>query len=538
LNLKPAALLIPPVLLAFCGCMVGPDYKRPEMPAPSSWQELSKDSKEEGLFVSPVAEPEPVDARQWWRIFKDPTLDSLIERAVRGNLDLQSAEARIRAARAQRGVSKAALYPTIDNSDSYMRLHLSENAGELGAFGPFEALLPSPSMGAGSAAAAPPMAASRATPNLPAALTAQPQNVNFFQLGFDSSWEADLFGGIRRGIEAADAELDAAREERRNVLVTLLAELARDYVAWRGLQQQIEIARDNLASQQQTLEVVRLRFRSHLTPYLDVARAEAQVADTEAQLPALTTNAEQTCHRLAVLLGGEPGLLQKELTPAAPIPKAAQNIAVGLPDDLLNRRPDLRRAERKLASATARLGVATADLYPQLSLTNSAGWESIELSDFLQTGSKFWSIGPALSVPLFHGGAIRQRIHLQNALQEQAYLAYRATLLAAFQETEDALAAYANEWKRNELLAKEATSNKDALTLANQLYAGGLGDFLNVLDAQRSLLTSQAALAQSTQQLADNVIALYKALGGGWENVPGERPETTGTDFSLPATAK
>jgi NodT family efflux transporter outer membrane factor (OMF) lipoprotein len=340
---------------------------------------------------------------------------------------------------------------------------------------------------------------------------------DLFQIGFDARWELDLFGGVRRAVEAAEADIDTALAEHQAVLVTLLGEVARNYLELRGAQAQLAITRDNLAAQQDTLDLSRIRFQAGLSSDLDVARAEAQVATTAAQIPTLERQTRQAIHRLGVLLGQGPGTLMAALSSTAPVPPPPPEVAVGLPAALLQRRSDIRRAERALAAATARIGVATADLYPRLALTGMLGLQSMQLSDLSQTASQFWAFGPSIRWPLFDAGRIRANIRVHDARQEQALIRYEQTVLTALEEVENALVAYRQEQVRQRSLAAAMAAHRRAVTLANELYTKGLSDFLTVLEAQRSLLAAESQLVQSNAALASHVVALYKALGGGWE---------------------
>jgi len=433
-----------------------------------------------------------VQLAQWWSTFNDPLLTTLISRAVASNLDLRLAVARIREARAVRGVVAPDSQPQVAASGAYTRIRRSTNTIVL-----------------------PTDPASASLANL------FERDSDLFQIGFDARWELDLFGGVRRAVEAAQADIDAALAEHQTVLVSLLGEVARNYLELRGAQAQLAITRDNLAAQQDTLNLSRVRFQAGLSNELDVVRAEAQVATTVSQLPALESQARQTIHRLGVLLGQEPGSLSAELASTAPLPPPAPEIAVGLPVDLLQRRPDIRHAERALAAATARVGVATADLYPRLALTGILGLQSMQLSDLPQTASQFWAFAPSIRWPIFDAGRIRANIHVQDARQEQALVRYEQTVLTALEDVENALAAYSQEQVRQRSLAAAVEAQRHAVALANELYTKGLSDFLNVLDAQRSLLAAESQRVQSNTALSSHVVALYKALGGGWEPEPG-----------------
>jgi outer membrane protein, multidrug efflux system len=462
------------------GCTVGPNYERPDLAAPVGWKE---------------AQQTGVDARsaelsRWWSAFNDPLLDSLVERAVRSNLDLRLAEARIREARASRVVTAAGAWPTVDVSGSYTRNRASENA--IGA--PAQGAVVAPSGGG---------------PNL---------DQNLYRSGFDANWEIDVFGGVRRSVEAADATIEATVEDRRDVLVTLLGEVARNYIDLRGFQRQLAVARANLKTQQDTLELTQVRFQAGLASDLDVAQQEAQVNTTASQIPTLESGLKQAAYALDVLLGSQPGALWGELAKEAEIPSLPPEVLIGLPSDLLRRRPDVRRAERQLAAATALVGAATADLFPKFFLTGVAGLQSVSASDWINGGSRFWSIGPRITWPVFDAGRIRANIEIRNAQQEQALTQYEKSVLTALGDVETALVNYANEQVRYRSLTDAVVANRRAVAMANELYLRGLNDFLNVLDTQRSLYVTESALTQSQATMATNLVALYKALGGGWES--------------------
>ncbi|MCI0415769.1 efflux transporter outer membrane subunit [bacterium] len=466
LNICGAGLLA----LILVGCTVGPNYKSVKTKVPEN-------------FANSKSPAHPGEFAKWWTTLQDPTLDSLVERAVHSNPDLRFAEARLREARAQRGVVKADLLPTVNVSGSYQRSRASKNIGTQ-------------------------QGSSQSTNAVEGDL---------YQAGFDASWEIDVFGGIRREIEAADADLAAEIENRRNVLVTLLAEVARNYVELRTSQRQVTIAQANLKAQQETLELTRVRFNAGLVSDLDVARAEAQVQTTASQIPVLEISARQSIHLLSVLLGQEPNALIQELTPETAIPASPSDVPVGLPSELLRRRPDIRRAERQVAASTARIGVATADLFPKFSLTGALGFGSSKFSSLGSSGSRFWSIIPGVSLPIFNFGRIRSNIAVQNAREEQAFVIYEQTVLTSLREVEDALVAFSEDQNRHQTLSGAVDANRRAVDLANQLYKQGLTDFLSVLQAQRDLFASEDALVQSNRNVTSDYVAIYKALGGGWE---------------------
>ena len=458
------------LFLFFSACTVGPNYERPELAIPSAW----KEAQQKGI------DTQSAELSRWWTAFNDPLLNSLVERAVKSNLDLRIAEGRIREARAARGFTAADLWPTVDVSGTYSQSRTSKNT------------LSSPSQGGGN-----------------------PER-NLFETGFDAAWEIDIFGGARRKVEAADATLEASVEDRGDVSVTLLGDVAKSYIDLRGYQRRLVVARDNLKAQQETLDLTRVRFEAGLASDLDVAQAEARVNTTAAQIPALESSLKQAAYALDVLLGLQPAALWDELSKEMAIPRLPPEVLVGLPSDLLRRRPDIRRAERQLAAATAQIGAATADLFPKFSLTGAFGLQSVSASDWFTGGSRLWSIGPTIRWPIFDAGKIRANIEVRNAQQEQALHVYEKTVLTAFQDVETSLVNYSKEQVRYRSLINAVAATRRAVRTANELYLKGLIDFLNVLDAQRSLYSAENDLAQSEAAMASNMVSLYKALGGGW----------------------
>ena len=461
-------------LLFLNGCAVGPNYHPPQTSAPAHWSE-------------PLAGGEtnaPVAITEWWKTFHDSELDLLIERAVRSNLDLRIAQARVQEARAQYGIASADLWPTLDGSSWYSRQRQSKNQPLLGS--------------------------------LP--LTGVPFENNVYQTGFDASWEIDVFGGKRRAKEAAGAKVWASEFGQRDVLITLLGDVARNYVDLRGYQARLAIAQQNIEAQEKTLAITRDRFAQGLSSDLDVQQASTILASTRAEVPTLESSIQTAMHRLEILLGQPPGTWQTELSQASPIPVQPPQVPVGLPSELLLRRPDIRQAERQLAAATANIGVAKSDLFPKFFLTGSAGFESTSASDWFTGNSKFWSLGPTMQWRIFDAGRIRSNIKVQNARQEEALAKYEKTVLTAFEEVENGLVLYAKEQVRRRSLQDAAASSLKSLETANKLYTNGLADFLRVLDAERSLYQAQDALVQSDRAISANLISLYKSLGGGWES--------------------
>jgi multidrug efflux system outer membrane protein len=462
-------------LLLSAGCTVGPNYRTPQTSLPQTWAE-----------TSPAVTTEPTSVAQWWTLFGDEELNSLVDRAVRSNKDLQVAEARIRQARAQRRLVSAPALPSLNASGSYSRSKRSAGSSGFGAGGKIE----------------------------------------LFQAGLDASWEIDLFGGVRRAVEAANANLAASEENLNDVLVTLLGEVATNYIEVRGSQRRIAVAQENIETQRQTVEVAQGRFEAGLGTRLEVAQAQALLAQTESQIPALEIAVKQSIYQLGVLLGSEPESLVQELSTPGAIPPVPPEVPVGLPSELLRRRPDIRRAERQLAAATAQIGVATADLFPRLSLTGSYGRQSPKGSDLFSSGNDYWSYGPGLSWPIFAGGAVRANIEVQNALQEQALAAYESTVLTALQDAETSLATYDQSRQGQRSLSQAVDASRQAAQIARDLYQKGLTDFLNVLQSETTLYQAQDQLIQDQQQVSTALVAVFKALGGGWEVATEQAQET------------
>ena len=471
-------------IVTVVGCMVGPNYKPPAMKLPTHWDGNDQQIKQTGN------QADKTDLATWWQSFDDPILNQIVAQALSSNLDEQIAVSRIREERAYLVISRAGLYPSVGTYGSYTRQRYSANT----PFGFFPQVLP--------------------------------RDENIYEAGFDTSWELDVFGGIRRGVEASKADLAASIENSRDVRVTLLAEAARDYVAVRALERRIQIAKANLHDQNDSLKLAQARFEQGFAPELDVFQARSLLETTQAQVPELESELAQTVHRIGVLLGREPDALQAQLSDMAPIPGIADpdaiavQIPAALPSDLLRRRPDIRAAEREIAAATARVGVATADLFPKFNIVGTAGLESINPGDFFFGTSRMWQVGPSMTWPIFEGGRIRANIEVRNAQEEQALLYYRKTVLNALAEVEDALVAYAKEHTRNQALAASAEDFRRSQLLALDRYEEGYDTYLDVLEAQRSLYTAQDSLAQSDQLIIDDLIAIYKALGGGWQTDP------------------
>ena len=520
------------LLAALAGCTVGPNFARPApWWSPAAW---FGGRPKPALRSEPVAAP--VDPN-WWDLFRDPELTSLENRLAGSNLDVQVATVRIAESRAQLGIARADLFPQLNADGSYTRERISPLgaiaaingasagshgfAGSAGSFG---------SAGSGFAGNTGTLGA------IPASVAAGGKTIppfDLWQYGFDSTWELDLWGRVRRAVESARASEEAAAENRRNTLVSALAELARDYVQLRGVQRNMQIVRENLRTAQESLRLTQERAASGLTNELDVSNAQAQVSSVAAQLPVLQQQEAQAINALSLLLGQPPRALQAELGAPKPIPPVPPRVPVGLPSDLIRRRPDIRAAEAQLHAATADIGVAVAAFFPSVSLSGSFGFQALTLAKTFSWDARQYGIGPTISLPIFQGGRLRSTLQLRKQEQKEAALTYQRTVLQALHDVDNALIAYANEQRRRDQLQQDVNASRRALDLARQRYSQGVATFLDVLDAERTVLAAEQQLNDSTTTVSTNLVALYKALGGGWERTyPAEPAGGNGTPGS------
>jgi outer membrane protein, multidrug efflux system len=458
---------------------VGPDYVAPKPQVPAKFAEASA--------ATDARSQQPVDDA-WWKNLGDPVLEHLLQQALESAPDIAEAQARVREARALSGFAGAGELPIADAVGLGTRNLGSENV---------PTGVPPGGLGPGV-------------------------HSNIWQAGFDASWEIDIFGGVRRGIEAAQANYQAVSEDRADVILTLIAEVARDYVELRGAQRRIEVARKDLAIEQDLQTLTQSLLSAGLAPQQDVLRAQAQVADIEAAIPALEFDVRAAAYRIAALTGRPSTEIVAKLSVSGPIPHAVSDVVVGLPSDLLLRRPDVRAAERRIAAANARIGVATADLYPHFALTGVAGIESLYASSFFSGSSGYYQIGPGVSWRIFDAGRIRFQVLAESARTDAAAAAYQRSVLDAFRDVETALVAYANTQLRRDKFAAESAADGDATSIAMLLYERGVESFLPVLDAERSLYAADDELAQSERDSTLALIALYKSLGGGWRAASSE----------------
>lgn len=470
--MKRLALFYPLIL---SGCViVGTDYQAPETSAPKQWSKVH----------NALPNASTINMETWWHSFNDPILNQLVVDAINANLDLQQTQARIKDARAQRTSTIAAGLPSLSTQNSLSRRLNSTGGGALG-------MQQGGGIGFGG------------------------QAINLMQIGIDAQWEIDFFGGVQRAVEAAEATIESEIEHRHDVVVILLGDVARNYIELRGNQQLIEITIANLSNQQDALNLLKIRQQAGLIDNLAIAQAEAELANLQAQLPSYETSVKQSVHALSLLLAKQPDALMTLLEPVKPIPQVKNTVLPNLPSTLLQRRPDIRYAERQLAIANAQIGVAESELYPKFNLAAFLGLQNTSMIGFTPIG-KSWSLGSTLTAPLFNWGRINANIKSKEAQYQQTFLSYQKTVLTAFKEVEDALVAYDKEQKKQQSLQQAVAANQQALQLANERYKRGLTDFINVLNSQQALYQSQSTLASSTAKIASNVVTLYKVLGGGW----------------------
>jgi NodT family efflux transporter outer membrane factor (OMF) lipoprotein len=498
--------------LLVSACTVGPDYQPVHGWSPSSWFASRPKPATPPPASASLPAPEPVDP-SWWNLFHDAELTSLEQRVAAANLNVRLATIRLAESRSQRAITGADQFPTVQADGSYTRERISQN-GVLGLFGSGAAS--GTSFGSNGSSANGTAGRSGAIPNSAAGGKSIPP-FDLWQYGFDASWELDLWGRVRREVESADASVEASADARRNSLLSVLAEVARDYVQLRGVQTQLNIANDNIHTAQQTLNLTQARYRGGLTTQLDVANAAAQLASDQAQVPQLEQQQDEQINALSFLLGEAPQALRAELITPEAIPPVPPRVPIGVPSELAQRRPDIRQAEAQLHAATADIGVAIGDFYPKITLDGSFGLQALQFSQLGTWSSRQYGLGPTISIPIFEGGRLRATLQLRKVEQQDAALSYQQTVLQAWHDVDNALTAYGQEQRRRDALAESVTQNKHAVDLAQQRYTQGVADFLNVLDAERSLLSAQLQLADSTTTVSENLVQLYKALGGGWE---------------------
>jgi multidrug efflux system outer membrane protein len=454
-------------LTLLTGCAVGPNYHRPETPLDAHFANAGEPG---------FAETETVE--HYWTSFADPALDGLVANALAHNKDLSAAEANLRAARAARRLTGFDQYPTVNLAASYT--HNLDSQEQLPGVGMHD------------------------------------REFDAAQAGFDGLWELDLFGRVRRNVEAARADVGAAAATLQDARVSVIAEVARDYFILRGLQDQLALTQRNADNQFSSLKLTRTRLEAGRGNELDTSRAEAQWQTTLATIPSLQATIATTSYRLSVLTGRQPTALSANLASLAPLPALPPLNAIGTPAQLLRRRPDVRVAERRLAGATARVGVAVGDLFPKVTLVGQVGYFAPTFGDFGQGEARFFSAGPSISWAAFDLGRVRARIGSAKAQTDAALASYEGAVLGALEDTEGALISYGRAQSRRVALQVAAAASDKAADLARRRFEGGLIDFLEVLDAERTALSAELLLSQSRTDAATSLIAVYKALGAGW----------------------
>ena len=484
------AVLVAPLLAA--GCSVGPNFVSPNPHLPETSFTGDRGAIADARLPPP---PDP----EWWAVFRDPILTDLERRVAAANLDVRTATIRLAESRFQRGVAAAAELPSLNGDAKYTRELYSQNGivSLLGALAP-----------PGAPLAVPP--------------------INDYNVGFDASWELDLWGKVRRQVEAADAAVDQAADQRRDALVSSLAELARDYIQLRGVQTQIRIANDNLKVDRDVLGLAQERTQRGLQNGLDVENAAAQVESIRAQIPALEQQETQYINALSLLLDQPPGALKAELARPHSEPASPPRVPLGIPSELARRRPDIRAAETQLHAATANIGVAVGAFYPTVQLNGMVGLDALDYTNLWKGSSLQYTLGPSISLPIFAGGRLRNTLELRDAQQQEAAIAYHKTVLQAWHDVVNALVAHRLEQTRRARLRAQADHSRQALDLARTRYNDGVTDFLTVLDTERTLLQAEQQHAASTTNVALDLVQLFKALGGGWEQTFPDSPSRAG----------
>jgi NodT family efflux transporter outer membrane factor (OMF) lipoprotein len=489
-------------------CTMGPNFHRPETTPPPFWAGAA--SAPATLPSRPVARA--YDGRLWWSVFKDPVLDNLVDEAQQQNLDLQAAALRIEEARAQRGSAVSQGLPSFSGSGIGGRQRASKNglASALAGGASQQGSSSGGTGGSGGAAPAP-----------------SPYS-DLFDVGFDATWELDLWGKARRGVEAADANIVSAEQARGDAMVSLTAEVARTYLSLRGAQRQRAIVVADIADERQLLELTNSRSKNGFASQADAVQQQAQLSASEAQLPPIEQNIDQAMNRLALLLALPPGALAERL---GPLPQAdvalPPEVPVGLPGDLLRRRPDILKSEADLHAATAKVGQAKAQLFPSITLGGSAGFQSIHADSLTDWASRFWVGGAQVSIPIFEGGKLKAQIRTADAQMREAALAWRGTVLAAYHDANNALVAYADEQRHASALARRLADARRGDALMRSRFMSGFVSMIEVLDAQRNVHQAEQQSLQSNVAASTDLVALYKALGGDWGENAGDDVAST-----------
>lgn len=500
--------------LCLIGCTVGPDYRRPDPPAVPSF----KDPAAKGALENQQTDPDP----RWWLSFGDPILTDLIEKGVAGNLDVKQAVVRVLEARQSIATARAAGLPTLGGNASYQREQLGakgilESQGvyqDLNSLAdrlkPFDATVPGLSTDVAKGGNQ--------------ALSQFTAPTNLYQYGLDASWEIDLFGRVRRSVEQARAQAQAQSEALNDALIVLESDIVQSYLQLRGAQALKASQEENVKAAQANFDLTQRRQQNGLTTELDVDQARTQLDDTRRQLPTYDGQIQQAMNALSVLTGEAPGAVDDRLREPKPLPPIPKVVDVGVPSELARRRPDIRQAEASLHAATAGVGVAVASFYPDISLTGNFGLRALDASYLTNWASHFYSAGPAISLPIFSGGRLSASLTLARAEQQAAVLNYRGTVLNALREVEDALVSYRVDRTSHDLLQDTLDSAQVTWDLSRNQYDHGLTTYINVLSAEQAVLADRQALVQSNVQIVNDIVSLYRSLGGGWEQTVQELP--------------
>jgi len=479
------AVALAAVAILLNACAVGPDFKSPESTLPPQWHTTTAQLSSNDVDL------------EWWKLLHDASLTDLVNRALQGNADVRIAALRVAQSRAQLKGATGARWPNVNASGAYSRERQSENGANTRMIGLI----------------APPAQREQII-----SVLSEPFDV--YQAGFDAAWEFDLWGRVRRSVESADAALQASGEDLHDAQLSLAAEVVRTYLELRGVQEQLRIASSDVALSTDLVELTTYRVKGGLVDELDLATQRARLSDTRANIPTLQQRETQIRSALALLLNVEPGALDAQLATSSGPLSLPSTVAGGVPSEVARRRPDIRRAEAKLHAATAEIGVAVADLYPRITLTGNFVQQSLRASDLTEWGSRQWSIGPSISVPIFDGSRRRAVVEIRQLQQQEAAVNYQRTVLRAWHEIENALSSYTAEQQRNQELAAALASSRDAYDIAHVRYSHGLVNYLVELDAHRTLLQVEREYAESTTQVGTQLVAIYKALGGGWSRSP------------------
>jgi NodT family efflux transporter outer membrane factor (OMF) lipoprotein len=487
------------------GCELGPDFHSPHAATPAAFIADQPPSE-----TAPYVSGDPVDPN-WWESFNDPALTKLETRAVAGNLNLQIATQRLLEAQAQAIITGAVLYPSLAAAGSYTR----EGPSKEGIF---------TALGGGSSAASAATNASTVAGGTAGSIGGGGASgsaihaLDLYQYGLQSMYDLDLWGKNRRAVEAAVAAAQSSAEARRAGLLNVEAQVASNYIKLRGTETVLAITQKNLKSADQLVELTSEREQAGLTTELDVANAKATRAEIASQIPTLTAERDNYIGQIGMLLGVTPQTLPVDLTTPAAVPLTPPSVPIGLPADLLRRRPDVREAEANLHEATAETGVAIASFFPDISLSGSVSLQALQFKNLNEFKAITYAVGPEITVPLFEGGQLKGQLQLRRASQTEAALNYANTVLTAFYQVDIALEAYNQEHATLDQLGIDTAQSKIALGLAEDQYRQGLADYLSVLNAQQSYLSAQQNQAQAVEQLSDDLVTLYQALGGGWQS--------------------